>query len=65
MNEMNRIACFHSLHFASFIITTLSLLMNALHHFPHIILGIKDLLSLSYCFTKKATIENLQNRKNQ
>ncbi len=39
--------------------------MTALHHFPYIILGIKDLLSLSYCFTKKTTIENLQTRKNQ
>lgn len=50
---MNRITCFHSLHFASFIITTLPPLMNALHLFLHIILDIKDLLSLSYCFTKK------------
>ena len=31
--------------------------MTALHHFPHIILGIKHLLSLSYRFTKKRPLK--------
>ena len=32
-------------------------LMTALHHFPHIILDIKNLLSLSYRFTKKRPLK--------
>ena len=59
---MNRIACFHSLHFASFVITTLPPLMTALHFSPYHF-GYKKSIVFVLLFYHKMAIENLQNRK--